>query len=176
MRNARAFEQIRDSAMKDPLTGLPNARHLRTHLENEIRRAQRQNQPISLLAIDMDDFKAVNDTMGHQAGDTVLQQAAGIFLAQLRDYDHVARTGGDEFVIILPGTPANEAASIADRIRRGIEAYARKAMGTSSTRLAASVGLASYPDDAGDVETLLAKADAAMYEDKRAHKQTHVAA
>ena len=176
MRNACAFEQIRDSAMKDPLTGLPNARHLRTHLENEIRRAQRQNQPISLLAIDLDDFKAVNDTMGHQAGDTVLQQAAGIFLAQLRDYDHVARIGGDEFVIILPGTPPNEAASIADRIRHGIESYARKAMGTSSTRLAASVGLASYPDDAGDVDTLLAKADAAMYEDKRARKRTHVAA
>jgi len=176
IRNARAFEQIRDSAMKDPLTGLPNARHLRTHLENEIRRAHRQNQPVSVLAIDLDNFKTVNDTMGHQAGDTVLQQAAGIFLAQLRDYDHVARVGGDEFVVILPGTPSSEASLIASRIRRGIESYARKTVAGSTTHLAASVGVASYPGDGDSVDAILAKADAAMYEEKRARKQSNVAA
>lgn len=176
IQNARAFEQVRDSAMRDPLTGLANARHLRSRLEKEMRRAQRQEQTLSVLMIDLDNFKAVNDSMGHQAGDTVLQQAAGIFLAQLRDYDHVARVGGDEFVVILPGTPADEAHLIADRIRTGIESYAKKALSTSSAQLAASVGIASYPDDADDLDTLLARADAAMYEDKRAHKQDHLAA
>lgn len=176
IRNARAFEQIRDSAMKDPLTGLPNGRRLQTQLENEIRRAHRQNLHVSVLAIDLDNFKAVNDTMGHQAGDTVLQQAAGILLAQLRDYDHVARVGGDEFVVILPGTSASEADVIADRIRHGIKSYARKAMARGSAHLAASVGVVSYPDDGESVDALLAAADTAMYEDKRAHKQADLAA
>lgn len=176
IQNARAFEQVRDSAMRDPLTGLHNARYMRSHLERELQRAERLGQPLCVLAIDLENFKLVNDSLGHQAGDKVLREAAEIFRAQLRQYDQVARMGGDEFVVLLPDSPAEEAAVIAERIRHRIDSYAECLAGMASRRLGASVGVATFPDDGGDLETLLARADAAMYRDKRARKRGHWAA
>lgn len=175
IQNANAFEQVRDSAVRDPLTGLHNGRYLRTHLEREIRRASRREEPLSVIGIDLENFKAVNDSFGHQKGDVVLKDAAAIFQAQLRDYDQVFRNGGDEFVVVLPGTPACEAARIAERIQVGVGNYAQQLV-NSSAPLGASVGVATYPDDAGDFETLLSAADAAMYRDKRARKRGRLAA
>ncbi|MCE5313486.1 MAG: diguanylate cyclase [Armatimonadota bacterium] len=176
IQNASAFEQVRDSAVRDPLTGLHNGRYLRTHLEREMRRSSRRVEQLSIIGIDLENFKAVNDSLGHLKGDIVLKDAAAIFQAQLRDYDQVFRNGGDEFVVVLPGTPACEAARIAARIQQGVGGYAAQYAGMTSAPLGASVGIATYPDDAGDIETLLAMADAAMYRDKRARKRDRLAA
>lgn len=176
IQNASAFEKIRDTAMRDPLTGLHNGRFLHSCLEYEISRANRRDESLSILGIDLDNFKAVNDFYGHQMGDTVLKSVAEIFLGELRDYDTVVRNGGDEFVIVLPGTPACEAIRTAERIQSKVHQYAQATVGDCSKPLDMSVGVASYPDDAGDPETLLSRADAAMYMDKRARKQGKLAA
>ncbi|MHB9035659.1 MAG: diguanylate cyclase [Armatimonadota bacterium] len=176
IQNASAFEQVRDSSVRDPLTGLYNGRYLRTHLERELRRASRRDEAMSVIGIDLENFKAVNDSLGHLKGDVVLKDAAVIFQAQLRDYDQVFRNGGDEFVVVLPSTPECEAGRIAERIQQRIEHYARQFAGATSAPLGASVGIATYPNDAGDLETLLAAADAAMYRDKRARKRDRLAA
>lgn len=176
IQNASAFEQVRDSAVRDPLTGLHNGRYLRTYLEREIRRASRRNGHLSVIGIDLENFKAINDSLGHQKGDSVLKDAADIFQNQLRDYDQVFRNGGDEFVIVLPDTPASEADSIARRIQQVIDRYAQQYAGQTLAPLGASVGVATYPKDAGDLESLLDAADAAMYRDKRARKRGRLAA
>jgi len=175
VQNARAFEKARESALRDPLTNLHNGRFLRHYLERELSRSTRLNEPLSILGIDLDSFKLVNDIKGHQAGDTVLRDVADIFRRVLRDYDVIVRNGGDEFVVVLPGTPAEEAIQTAARIRDEVECYGKRTM-SGIVGFGASVGVASYPDDATDVESLLAKADAAMYRDKRSQKQGHLAA
>ncbi len=176
IQNASAFETVRDSALKDPVTGLYNGRYLRTYLEHEISRAARHHEPITVLGIDLDNFKAVNDRFGHFRGDTVLKDAADIFRMQLRDYDVVVRNGGDEFVVVLSGASPEEAEHTAERIRGEFAQYARRTLGSALVPLGVSVGVASYPDDATDAETLLALADAAMYREKRAHKEERSAA
>ena len=175
IQNAIAFENLRDSAMKDPITGLYNARYLRSYLERELNRASRQGETVTVLGIDLDNFKAVNDTFGHFKGDVVLKDAADIFRRQLRDYDVAVRNGGDEFVVVLPGTTAQEAVHTAERIRREFDRYAHRAFGKTLVKIGVSIGIASYPNDANDPESLLAMADAAMYRDKRSHKQAKAA-
>lgn len=176
IQNASAFESIRDSAMKDPVTGLYNGRFLRSQLETEINRAHRRGEPVTVLGMDLDNFKAVNDYCGHSRGDTVLRDVAGIFQHLVRDYDLVVRNGGDEFVIVLPGTPASEAMRTVERIQRRIRHYARRAISDPRIGLGVSIGVASYPEDASSAEALLARADAAMYRDKRARKLRQSAA
>ncbi len=176
IQNASAFESVRDSAMKDPVTGLYNGRYLHSHLEQEINRAERRGEPVSVLGMDLDNFKYVNDSFGHDRGDVVLRDAAGIFQHLVRDYDLVVRNGGDEFVVVLPGTPAAEARRTAERIQRRIHQYAKRALGSGKLALGVSVGVASYPDDAANSEALLARADAEMYRDKRSRKQRQLAA
>lgn len=176
VKNARAFERVRDSAMRDPVTDLHNGRFLRLSLEQELSRASRQGEPLSILGIDLDNFKAVNDLFGHQMGDRVLKDVADIMRDKLRDYDLVARVGGDEFIIVLPGTPYSEARATADRIQSAVAQYAKDMLNQTHVRLQASVGIATYPSDADDLDTLLARADAEMYRDKRARKQDRLAA
>jgi len=169
MQNAKSFEDARDSALRDPLTNLRNGRFLRYCLEREMHRCARCGEPLSILGIDLDHFKAVNDTLGHQTGDTVLREVSDVFRRQVRDYDVLVRNGGDEFVVVLPGTPAPEAAITAERIRNAVAEYARRQL-PLIPGFGASVGCATYVGDALDWKTLLARADAAMYRDKWAHK------
>jgi len=176
IQNAVAFEKVRDSAMKDPLTGLYNAGYLRSYLEHEISRASRQKQQLSVLGLDLENFKTVNDTFGHATGDQVLRDVADVFRRQLRDYDVIVRNGGDEFVIVLPGTAADEAVRTARRIQNEVESYGRRKLPKSMPPFGVSVGVATYPEDATNADSLLARADAEMYRDKRSRRQLHAAA
>ncbi len=176
IQNASAFEQVRDSAMKDCVTDLYNGRYLRSYLEHEISRAARHEEELSILGMDLENFKVVNDTFGHSRGDAVLKDMAVIFQRQLRDYDLVVRNGGDEFVAVLTQANAAEAARTAKRIQAEVESYARRNLKESDPPLGVSIGVASYPADGTDSAALLAFSDAAMYRDKRARKQERLAA
>jgi diguanylate cyclase (GGDEF)-like protein/putative nucleotidyltransferase with HDIG domain len=169
--NAREFERTKESAMTDNLTGLPNARCLYMLLEQEISRAQRHGQPVSLLALDLDDFKSINDTFGHQAGDQALCELGRIFQHAVREYDIVARHAGDEFFVVLPTTGRDQARVIADRIQVAVAAHRPQYRSNVMVKLRVSVGVATFPDDAQDFNSLVAAADAAMYADKRANQQ-----
>lgn len=176
IQNAKAFDNVRDSAMKCALTGLHNGRYLQIYLEHEVSRAARHGEPVSILGIDLNNFKSINDTLGHHVGDAVLKDAAQIFRAQLRDYDLVTRTGGDEFVIVLPGTSRTEARYTAERVKRAVSHYAKSEPDLAGLEFGASVGVATYPMDGESMDALLESADVAMYRDKRSGKQTKLVA
>ncbi|HUT74903.1 MAG TPA: diguanylate cyclase [Armatimonadota bacterium] len=169
--NAREFERTKQSALTDSLTGLPNGRCLYMLLEQEISRARRQEQPLSLLALDLDDFKTINDTFGHQAGDQALREIGDIFGHALREYDIVARHAGDEFFVVLPATGRDQAYTIAGRIQSAVAGHQLRVNSHTLARLRVSIGVATFPDDAPDMHSLIAAADAAMYADKRANQQ-----
>lgn len=175
LQNARAFDEARDFALRDPLTDLRNGRFLQHYLDRELKRSSRFNEPLSVLGIDLDNFKGVNDLKGHEAGDRVLKDIADIFKDELRDYDVVARNGGDEFVAVLPETGCCEASQIAERIRAAVDRYALQFV-SDVPRFGVSVGVATYPSDGLDSKTLLASADAAMYADKRSRRMLKKAA
>jgi len=170
--NARMFERTRESALTDPLTGLHNARYLQLFLEQELHRAVREGRPLSVLVMDLDNFKPINDTFGHARGDEVLRDLGRLFQASLRGGDLFARYAGDEFVAVLPETNPTEARVVAEKVRAVVAAYDPRMSGNDlgGIRVGISIGSASYPDAAGDAATLIACADAAMYRDKSLRK------
>ncbi|MDH7481270.1 MAG: diguanylate cyclase [Armatimonadota bacterium] len=170
IQNALLFERTKESALTDALTGLHNARYLFMHLEQELSRAKRTFKPVSVLGLDLDNFKPINDTFGHQQGDIVLSEIGKVFLSQVRDYDLVCRCAGDEFIIVLPETEKHEAIETAERIKAAVEEYVPHLPHDKPFRLGVSIGVATYPEDGSDVRTLIAKADEAMYADKRRRK------
>lgn len=174
--NALVFQSVRDSSMKDPLTGLYNSRYLNTLLEHEINRASRKRGCLSVLQLDLDNFKAVNDTFGHARGDEVLKDVAKLFLSCVRSYDTVVRSGGDEFVAILPDTGPKEAERTARRIQTVVESYSKNKLSDCPRQFGVSAGAATYPQDAQDAESLLKTADFNMYLNKRSRHQTKAAA
>lgn len=167
IRNAQLFEQTRESALTDPLTGLHNARYMLLHLEQELSRAKRSKSSVSVLCLDLDNFKPVNDMFGHQRGDQVLRELGVLFKAQVRDYDAVCRYAGDEFVIILPGVSGKEARETAERIKQAVDSYDPGFHHEQPVKIGVSVGLSAFPADGDDVQSLVARADAEMYADKR---------
>jgi diguanylate cyclase (GGDEF)-like protein len=163
----RANEQLAHQALHDSLTDLPNRALFFDRLAQTMRAAQRQNSGLAMLLIDLDRFKDVNDTYGHQAGDLVLRQVADRLRTALRASDTVARIGGDELAVLLPSVGGVETAiSTAQKVREAIcRPYPIAGHGV---RVGASVGVALYPTHAHGGEALLAAADAAMYRAKRA--------
>jgi len=169
MHNARLVEQIRFQADHDPLTGLANQRLLEAHTENAIARARRERHGLTVLFLDLDHFKVVNDELGHAEGDRLLQALASRVRGVLREADTVARVGGDEFVVLLP-TATDRGAAVSEKIRVALEEPI--VLGDRVVHVSASIGVACYPDDGLDVDALLHRADMRMYEDKLADRQS----
>ena len=154
------FEAIERSAIMDGLTELFNRSYFESRLQREIRRARRYGQHLSLLLLDLDNFKEVNDTLGHPAGDSVLREMGRLVNNCVRDIDLAARYGGEEFAVILPETRRRGAFVVAERIRLEVEKlFRRKREFDRPLRMTVSGGLACYPEDAEDPSSLIAKAD-----------------
>jgi len=158
---------LQAEARVDPKTGLYNARYFATALSDELGRAQRFERPMSLIMADLDLLRDINNSYGHLAGDAVLKGIAEVFRAQLRHYDVPARFGGEEFSILLPETPPDQAMEIAERIRRAV-AERTFDVETSSEpiRATVSIGVAGYPKDGTDANELIHQADLAVYRAK----------
>jgi diguanylate cyclase (GGDEF)-like protein len=159
--------RLQELAATDPLTGLANRRTLMDCLDREFRRSQRNGSPLSLLMVDVDHFKRVNDSFGHQQGDRALVTLAALLQKHLRPYDLAARFGGEEFSLVLPETPMAEALKVADRLRQATPELAFA--GTlGRLRLTISIGAAAFPgSDIRNVEDLIRQADDALYVAKR---------
>jgi diguanylate cyclase (GGDEF)-like protein len=168
LENAWLYEDVRKLADRDPLTGFANHRYLHERLGEEIVRSQRGRQPLSLLMIDLDDFKLVNDTFGHLFGDRVLTWTAEIIRSTLRSSDLPARYGGDEFAVILPETDPVEARVVAERILEAFRTRSFVGEQRGPVPVALSIGVATVPVDARTPTELIAAADAALYRVKRA--------
>ncbi|WP_295392139.1 EAL domain-containing protein [uncultured Thiodictyon sp.] len=155
-------EQLEHLAEHDPLTGLPNRRLFADRLTQAMRRAHRERHQVALLFLDLDDFKGINDRLGHAAGDCILQQAAQRMRALVREGDTVARLGGDEFIVILGALERGDAAA---RVAQAlVEAFAAPfELDSQRLRVTASIGISLYPQDGTDVDTLVRNADSAMY-------------
>jgi diguanylate cyclase (GGDEF)-like protein/PAS domain S-box-containing protein len=161
----RAEAELRERALHDPLTGLPNRALFNDRLSSAIAAAQRNDTPLSLLMLDLDAFKAVNDTRGHRAGDMVLVEIATRLSGTLRESDTAARLGGDEFVLMLPATPLLGAIETSRALVDFI--VAPIAIDGKALTVGASIGIAVFPNHGRDAQVLLAAADSAMYEAKR---------
>jgi diguanylate cyclase (GGDEF)-like protein/PAS domain S-box-containing protein len=172
-----AEERIQRVAHHDSLTGLPNRLLFNDRLNQAISRAKRDSRQSALLYLDLDKFKAVNDTLGHGAGDALLQAVAARLRKQMRESDTVARVGGDEFAVILPDIGGREEAeSVAHKIVAALAAPFRLGTEQQHAVIGTSIGVAVYPTDARDAQALIKAADAAMYEAKRDGSGVHACA
>jgi diguanylate cyclase (GGDEF)-like protein len=167
-------EQIENLAGQDSLTGLYNFREFERRLNAEFERSSRYGPPITLMMIDADHFKNINDTYGHMAGDEVLRELGELLLAQVRPTDHVARYGGEELAVILPETDSEAAMTMAERVRHKIEQHLFPIGYGQTVNMTVSIGLATFPAHADDREQLVAAADKALYAAKSAGRnQVH---
>lgn len=187
----RLFQETEASALRDALTGLFNYRYCKDELAREIRRSERFGSALSVLMVDIDDFKLFNDRYGHVAGNEALVAVSQALTGTVRAVDVVTRFGGEEFLAILPATPKTGASSVAERCRRAVEARG-VGLGNKQSQgveIAVSIGIATYPVDGLTPEELVRCADAAMYvakrqgknqvvlhgEDRRTYRRLHVA-
>jgi diguanylate cyclase (GGDEF)-like protein len=168
------FEHLSNT---DGLTELYNHRYFQNILNIEVERERRYKRPLSLLMIDIDNFKSCNDTHGHLMGDVVLQQVGALVKKSTRGCDYVARYGGEEFAVILPETTKQEALVVAERIRASIAGHVfTTSMGKSIGNVTVTIGLSSFPDDAQDRVELIDKADKSLYQGKTSGKNRICAA
>ena len=158
--NQKALYEL---ATRDGLTGLYNHHTFYTLLADELARAQRFNRPVALLMLDIDHFKRVNDTHGHQAGDAILKGLSELLARQARAIDRVCRYGGEEIAVILPETDSDAAADIAERLRASVETQPFDINTGAPVRITVSIGVASWPLHGDGADTLVAAADAALY-------------
>lgn len=168
----RAFEQ----ATTDALTGLKNRRFLEERMAEELERSRRTGRPLSLLILDVDRFKSVNDTYGHQTGDRVLHAVAQAIASTVRTIDLAVRYGGEEFCVLAPDTDGNGGLILADRIREAVEAMVIPLEGGGELRVTASLGVSEYKTHGTDAKSLFAAADRALYTAKETGRNRVVAA
>lgn len=161
---AHLFAQMQQQALTDVLTGCYNRRSFELQLERDLRFATRGRQPVSLIMLDFDNFKQINDQAGHEAGDLALRMLAENLKIELRAVDTAARFGGDEFVIILPQADTEGAVRVAERLRRRVEQMEVPGFG----KVTSSFGVATFPDHASSRDTLVVAADRALYNSKKA--------
>ena len=167
IQNARLFAQTEHMATTDGLTGLFNHRHLHQAMDRMLERCCREDRPLALIMLEIDNFKRYNDTYGHQRGDEVLRVVADLLRKGSRASDVVARYGGDEFMIVLPDTGKDIAGEVGERLRRAIEAYPFQLGENIMTSVTLSVGIAASPDDGVTVDALVDAVDRAQYSAKR---------
>jgi two-component system cell cycle response regulator len=158
------YEMAVHSAITDKLTGLYNRRYFDHFLDLEIKRSSRQNASLALLMIDIDNFKQINDTLGHLFGDDILNKLGKLIKTKIRETDMAARYGGEEFAIVMSNTGLKEAVRIAERIRQSIQAYS---FDTENFLTTVSIGIALYPSDAHSLNALIEKSDKSLYKAKR---------
>ncbi|MBU2603816.1 MAG: diguanylate cyclase [Actinobacteria bacterium] len=174
---ALKYDRIRREVVTDPLTNLYNRRFFEQRAREEIERSLRHQTPLTLLMVDVDHFKNINDTYGHQTGDHVLQSVAKFLSDSVRQTDICGRYGGEEFVLLLPNTPGGNAVFLADRLRRGIADQLHTGLGIPGhVSVTVSGGVATCPRDATDVTELIRRADEALYDAKRSGRNRIVQA
>jgi diguanylate cyclase (GGDEF)-like protein len=159
-------QRLRTMAYRDSLTGLYNPRYFYEQLSHEVERSLHYGQPLTVLLMDMNNFKEINDTFGHIVGDKFLSLVGQVIARQIRGSDIGARYGGDEFVVILPNTRADEARSTADKLSAAVEHAAAMSSGEEQVKLGISIGMAVCPDDSRTAGELLQIADRRLYEQK----------
>ncbi len=170
--NAIVFEQTQEASLTDPLTGLPNTRFMFMHLARELARAERHQAEVSLLVMDLNDFKAINDNHGHHIGDRALREVAQVLRAVIRPYDICVRYAGDEFIVVLAGCGRDEAENKRAELQEAVDRIFFEPTAGQKLALSISAGAAVFPHDGDSYETLLATADSRMYRDKSARKQS----
>jgi diguanylate cyclase (GGDEF)-like protein/putative nucleotidyltransferase with HDIG domain len=168
--NALRFRQAESTATTDFMTQLPNARSLFLQLDSELARAKRGGKPLSVLVLDMNGLKIINDRFGHLEGNRILSQVATGLKSACREYDYVARMGGDEFVVLLPGLRGDDTAGRIDHLRQVIASAGHGLF--PDKQLTASIGIASFPEDGTAAEQILAEADRRMYQEKQQSKES----
>ena len=169
--NSILFEQTQSDSLTDPLTGLPNTRFLFMHLTRELARAERLKSEVSLMVMDLDSFKEINDSHGHHVGDRALCEVARVLRAAIRPYDICVRYAGDEFIVVLSGCGAEEAEQKRQELQKGIDDVYFEARPGKRLPIGISVGTAVFPQDGESYEALLATADSRMYQDKAGRKR-----
>jgi diguanylate cyclase (GGDEF)-like protein len=158
--------ELEQMAMTDFLTGLNNRRYFIQRGADEVKRTKRNGEPMVLLMLDIDEFKKVNDTYGHETGDLALQQVASVMSTSLREIDILGRMGGEEFAVLLPNTSLEEALLLAERVRQSIENISFEKI-KGELKITASIGVAAFTDEMSDIDDLLRNADEALYQAKR---------
>jgi len=174
--NSRLMGKVRDLTITDDLTGLYNSRHFQTLSEYEMERASRYGTDLSLVFLDLDHFKQVNDTYGHQTGSRLLQEVGHLFHETIRKVDHGARYGGDEFVFLLPATGKEGAVSLANKLLTTLRQAEFRSDCGQAIRVTASLGVATYPTNAASLKELVKLADEAMYQVKRSTRNGVISA
>ncbi len=171
IKNSILFEQTQSDSLTDPLTGLPNTRYLFMQLTRELSRAERLQSEISLMVMDLDSFKEINDNHGHHVGDRALCEIARVLRTTIRPYDICVRYAGDEFIVVMAGCGGDEANQKRDELQRSIDAVFFEARPGKRIRLGVSIGTAVFPHDGESYEALLATADSRMYQNKADRKR-----
>jgi diguanylate cyclase (GGDEF)-like protein len=168
--NAMRHAEAESNALTDPLTGLPNARYLSLRFDEEAARARRTDRAFQVVMLDLDAFKNVNDTFGHKAGDKMLREVANIIASQLREYDFLARYGGDEFVALVQEVVGSQVDELCLRIENAVSKFSLMVGRNRFARVGISIGTATFSVDGETLDQLVIAADEKMYRMKSDHR------